>query len=155
MIGLVSHTYVEARLGRWGLYQRWLRRGGSHPGPRPVISWYGPMVLDPHVQERGKGAAIVPMSACPVDLDEARETTRCIAILKREQRKIIVELYVWSARPVDVIKAVGCSKQTFYNRLYAGYADLLGYFNDVAAGVPLPAIEPVIHAEPEIYLRFA
>lgn len=140
MIGQLSHTYVEARLGRWGLYQRWLRYCNVTTAPFKMDSWFG-IILG----NRGGGCAPLPVPPCPVDQDEACKTFRCVAVLKEERREIVCELYVWGSRPVDIIKALGCgSRQTYYNQLYAAYADLLGYFNDVEAGVPLPPIEPAI-----------
>lgn len=139
---LQLHTYVEARLGRWGLYQRWLNYCNVTEAPYRVDSCFG-MILDGHVQNASGGRAPMLVPQCPVEPQESQETTRCVAVLREERREIISELYVWGSRPVDIIKAIGCgSRQTYYNQLYGAYAELLGYFNDVAAGVPLPLIEP-------------
>jgi hypothetical protein len=132
----VMHMYVEARLGRWGLYQRWLRFCETSMMPSCAESNF-----DMIMGARSGGYAPPPIPPCPVDQDEAQKTFRCVAVLKEDRREIISELYIFNSRPVDIIKAMGCgSRQTYYNQLYTAYAELLAYFNDIEAGIPLPPI---------------
>lgn len=139
VISLRNDSYVEARLGRFGRYQRWLRKGGSSPIPARLRSWYGPLILEPNVQGRGRPQVVVDLR-CPVDRQEAGETTRCVAVLEDDLRAVIIESYVQGGAVEQIVAELHCCRQTYYNRLYRAYGVLLGYFNDVAAGVPLPPI---------------
>jgi hypothetical protein len=127
------HTYVEARLGRWYLWHRW----GPYPGPKSVISWWGPMIIEPNVEQIGR-----PSTTCPVDIDEAEETQRSVMALLAvddDLYKVIVQAYLRGGTIEQKIRALGCkSNKTYYNRLERAYVKLLGFFNDAGAGVPLP-----------------
>lgn len=143
MIAYRNDSYVEARLGRWGLYQRWLRRGklaGRATGLAPMGSWWYTIVMQPNVQGRGQAIA-PPDKPCPVDREEADETTRCIAVLEDNLRWWIVEAYVMMGTIEQQRNALGCCRWTYYSWRGRAYHELLGYFNDVAAGVPLPPID--------------
>lgn len=137
-----NDSYVEARLGRWGIYQRWLRRGklaGRAIGLAPPASWWWSLVMQPNVQGRGQ-QILTPDPPCPVDREEADETTRCIAVLPGKLRRWIVEAYVIMGTVEQQMKALRCCRWTYYSWRGRAYHELLGYFNDVAADVPLPPI---------------
>lgn len=129
------HTYVEARLGRWQLWYRW----GKNPGPSPVESWYGPIVLNPNVQQSGRHD-----SACPVDVSEAEETQRCVMALGvecPELKDTVFEAYLRGGTVEQKIATLGLkSRQSYYDRLDRAYVKLLGHFNDAASGIALPVI---------------
>jgi hypothetical protein len=125
------HTYVEARLGRWSRWYHW----GIRPGPRPVVSWYEVIVLAPNVQGRGSDQSAV----CPVDEQEAIATHKAVVALPDKYRAIVFEAYLKGGTVDQQARALHCCKQTYYNRLTFAYALLLGYFNDLDAGVELPA----------------
>jgi hypothetical protein len=63
-----------------------------------------------------------------------------VAVLEDDLRNVIIETYVHGGAVEQIIEELGCCRQTYYNRLYRAYHHLLGYFNDLAAGVPLPPI---------------
>jgi hypothetical protein len=133
------HTYCEARLGRWKLWNDW----GSDGKPKAVCSWYGPMVIDPNVEQIGR-----PTSVCPVDVTEAEETNRCIMALEPDLRDTIFQVYLYGGTVAQQARALGLRRrQSVYERLERAYRHLLGYFNDAAAGVALPATKPRIRAE--------
>lgn len=123
------HTYVESRLGRWRLWYHW----GSRPGPRPVVSWYETIVLAPNVQGRGGD-----QSACPVDEQEAAATNAAVIALPEKYRAVVFENYLKGGTIDQQAKALGICRKTHYNRLEFAYTLLLGYFNDMEAGVALP-----------------
>lgn len=132
-IGGQLHTYVEARLGRWAVWYRW----GARPGPRPVRSWFG-AILDHNVEQIG-GVS----TSCPVDINEALETNRAVMALSGELREAVFEGYLKGGSVEQKCRALGLrSRQSYYDRLNRAYGLVLGYLNDLAAGVPLPAIEP-------------
>lgn len=142
MIG--QSAYVEARLGRWTVWYRW----GTRPGPRPVISWYGPMVLDPNVQQPDRRITV-----CPVDISEAEQTDAAVRALDPVYlRETIFQVYLRGGTIEQKCGALGLrSRQALYNRLDSAYIKLLGYFNDQAADIPLPRpIMPAISASLKI-----
>ena len=123
------HIYVEARLGRWSVWCRW----GPRPGPRRLRSSYGPMILDPNVEQIGR-----PSVQCPVDLSEAEETQRAVMALERELRDAVCECYLEGGTIRQKSAILGITPRAFYYRLDRAYVRLLGYFNDLAAEIPLP-----------------
>lgn len=120
------HTYVEARLNRWSI---WFH-SGSRPGPRKVISWWGPMVLDRNVAQH--------RTSVIVDPTEAQETDRAVHALAAELRAAVIEVYTRGGTMEQKARALRCCRDTVYVRLQRANVKLLGYFNDQAAGVQLP-----------------
>ena len=129
MIGLQLHTYVETRLARW---RTWLN-AGSRPGPRRVKSWWGPSLLDPHIGQSGR--VVGPK----VDPTEAEETDRAVRALPYELRKAVLEVWTRGGTLTQKANALHCDRRTLYRRLERANTTLLGYFNDQAAGLALPA----------------
>lgn len=147
MIGVRIETYVTMRLQRWGIYQRWLAHGGTDPRPARVRSWYGPMILDRLRQVSGKRRMPSPYAdACPVEIDEARETQRCVraldavypALSAPSIGEVLAECYVWGGTTEQKLSALRCCRDTYYRRLDLAHQELLGLFNDAASGRPLP-----------------
>lgn len=133
MSGNQLYTHVSMRLVRCS---QWTR-SGSFPGPKRVRSWWGPMVLDRNVKRTAD-----PERPLPVDINEAEETYLCVLVLGDQKLKdAVMEAYFHGGTVEQKCAALQCCKQTFYNRLERAYAELLGYMNDVAAGVPLPVRE--------------
>lgn len=132
--GLQLHTYVESRLHRWRV---WLNTG-SNPTPKRVISWWGPSVLDRNVEQTGQPHEVT------VDVDEAVETDRTVRILPTDLREAVFEVWTKGGTMAQKAKALHITRDGLYKRLDRAYPALLGYFNDQAAGVPLPACEPLL-----------
>lgn len=148
MAGFRNDSYMEARLGRWGMYKRWHERTHS-PAGRPLAnfgigSWWGDLILDPKVQGPGR-VPTPPDAPCPVDIEEARDTDRCVAVLPEKWRSVILQTYIKPGTVEQRLAYLGCSRWSYYTWLYQAYDQLLGYFNDVAAGIALPAIADVIN----------
>lgn len=126
------HTYVEARLAKWAIWCHW----GSSGKPQKVVSWYEKVVMAPNVQGRGGDS-----QPCPVDEAEAHETHRAIGALAPYLRATIVEHWMVSGTAEMKARRLGICRDQFYERLNVANHKLLGYLNDLAAGVPLPAAE--------------
>ncbi len=136
MTGLSLHTYVEARLGRWVRWYHW----GARPGPKPVTSWYGPMIIDRNVEQLGRRS-----TSCEVDIDEAEETNTAVNHLPHELRDTIHETYLRGGTVKQKCRALGLKRrESYYARLTRAYNTLLGYLNDLSVGVPLPPIQPSV-----------
>ena len=121
------HTYVEARLNRWRVWYHLGRR----PGPERVISSWGPCILDRNVGQHGKASA-------KVDPGESLETDRAVDALVFELRAAVHEVYLKGGTMEQHARALGCHRDTVYDRLARANCKLLGYLNDMAAGIPLP-----------------
>ncbi len=97
------------------------------------------MVLDPNVEQLGRIS-----SACPVDIDEAEQTNQAVNHLAPELRATIQEAYLRGGTVKQKTRALGLKRRdTYYARLTRAYNTLLGYFNDLGAGIPLPPIQTV------------
>ena len=130
MSGNQLHTYVMVRLNQC---VDWMR-SNAWPGPKRVRSWWGPMVLDRNVKRTAD-----PDRPAVVNDSEAEETLRCImAIEDSDLRSAVIEAYFEGGTVDQKVNALGCCRKTYYNRLERAYTEILGYMNDIAAGLPLP-----------------
>jgi DNA-directed RNA polymerase specialized sigma24 family protein len=123
------HTYVEGRLRRWAI---WFH-AGERPGPKRVISFWGPMILNRNVEQTNRPRTV------SVDPTEAELTNRCVYALPRELLDVVLEVYTKGGTVEQKARALGCCRKTVYDRLDRVNIKLLGYFNDVEAGIALPA----------------
>lgn len=124
------NTYVTERVRKWAAWCHW----GSRGAPSRVVSWYEKIVMAPNVQGRGGDP-----QPCPVDEAEALETNRAIGVLPEELRDTLVEFWLFAGTAEMKAKRLRIAKRTLYDRLGLAYHQLLGHFNDQAAGIPLPA----------------
>lgn len=124
------HTYVEARLNRW---RAWYL-AGRRPGPERVISSWGPLILDRNVG--GGDAAVKPVK---VDPTEAIQTDKAVDALAYDLRCAVHEVYLKGGTVEQKARSLGCHRDTVYDRISRANTKLLGYFNDQAAGISLPA----------------
>jgi hypothetical protein len=90
--------------------------------------------MAPNVQGRGNPGSGV----CPVDEAEANETQRAVNALCPKHYAVVVENYLKWGTVEQKAKSLGCTRMTFYNRLDAAHTQMLGYCNDLAAGLTLP-----------------
>lgn len=127
------HTYVEQRLGKWAIWLHW----GSSGKPAGVVSWYEKIVMAPNVQ--GRGGDTRP---CPVDEAEAYQTNLAVGALADHLRQSIAVHWLKSGTGDMKARMLGISRDQFYARVATANGKLLGYFNDQAAGIPLPPPEP-------------
>lgn len=126
------HTYVESRLVRWAY---WVQMG-ARPGPQRVVSWWGPCILDRNVAQ--------PMRrTLKIDPTETEETELAVRALAVELRDAIIEMWTMGGTSDEKAKRLRCDRVTLWRRVNRANAKLLGYFNDQAAGIPLPEPEPV------------
>lgn len=145
-----ANSYVEALLGRWSRWYHW----GERPGPRQVISSWGPLILDRNVEQSGKISR-----PCPVDQDEASETHKAVMALSPELRDTVFECYLKGGMLNQKMRALGIKRrETYYARLERAYRLILGYLNDMACGIPLPEVrpsEPVMRARRPVTAKAA
>lgn len=144
--GLSPHQHVIGRCNRWGTYLRWLKYSGVFElGPKPIRSWWGPVVLDGNVAQGWRDSR----ENCPVDAIECLETDRAVRRLPEElvtlmMAEHVVRLAVRDDKgrlrdrePTQQQKAemAGVSRTTYWRRCNEAYGLLLGLMNDVAAGL--------------------
>lgn len=126
------HTYVEMRLNRWAAWYH----AGERPGPCRIESWWGPMILNRSVAQTGR--VPVRVSFDPV---EAELTDRCVRALPGELRLVVFEVYTRGGTMEQKARTLGCCRDTVYERVSRANVKLLGFFNDVEAGVALPVYD--------------
>lgn len=126
-------THVIYRCNRYGAYVRWLKRGALRAvGPQEVSSIMG-RILDGNVQHVGSTAGI---EVCPVDIQEAGETRRCIMALPEELRDAIIEEHVIGGTQQQKAEALSIDRTTLWRRCERAYPLLLELMNLSAAGLP-------------------
>lgn len=136
----LNMLYVIMRLNRWGMYVRWLARGGSDPRPKQVVSWWHKIITRRLLQEHDQQQRQI--DTCPVDLEEARETWTCIEALPWHLRDVIVEEYAVGGSAEQKAGALDIEPRAFRYRRDRAHVELLGLLVDAAAGVPLTKSEP-------------
>jgi len=126
------NTYVEMRVAAWALWVKW----GSSGKPSGLVSWFESVVMAPNVQGRGGDH-----QACPVDEALAYEINRCMMVLPEHLRDTVKEHWLYAGTVEMKAQRLRISRDQFYERLNVAYNKILGYLNDLAAGVALPAPE--------------
>jgi hypothetical protein len=144
--GVSLNTYVIGRCNRWGSYIRWLDYSGVFgSGPKPIRSWWGPVVLDKNVAQGWRD----PRENCPVDAQEVLETDKAVRRLPEELSTLMMVEHVVRVRfrdekgrvkhrePSQQEKADMCeiSRTTYWRRCNDAYGQLLGLMNDISAGI--------------------
>jgi hypothetical protein len=136
--GLSIQTYVIFRCNRWGTYVRWLSRTGiASVEPKNVASWWGPIVLEGNVEQLG----ITARDVCPVNIQEARETGRCVMALPDALKLTLIQEHCVRGKQQEKADAMGIDRVTFWRRCQRAYDRLLGLMNDAAAGLPVRPAE--------------
>lgn len=132
--GVSLHTYVIFRCDRWGTYMRWLNKVSlGQLKPQYVKSWWGPMILDRNVE---RIAIVREPGPEGVDEREAIETGTCVIALEEDLRDALIEVHVNRGTWQQQCQALGgIDRTTLWRRKERAYAELLGLFNDVAAGL--------------------
>lgn len=126
------NTYVKQRLNDWSIWLYW----GNSGKPQRVVSWYEKVVMAPNVQGRGGDNSV-----CPVNEEDAYETHRAVSALVPYLRDTVVEFYTKAGTADHKARQLGIGRQHLYDRLNTAENKILGYLNDLAAGVALPAPE--------------
>ena len=130
---MTAQTYVMGRLDRWSVWYK----SGADPKPSRVISSWGPLIMNRNVQQIG-----LPKRP-HVDQSEAIETDKAVDALIWDLRNAVHVTYIGRGTMEQKAKDLGIERRALYYRLDHAYNTLLGYFNDQAAGIPLPKPDQV------------
>ena len=118
--------YIDAQLRRWSL---WLASGRTRLG-YPTRAAF--------VQVVGGGArASLPD-------DDAMAVCHAVAALEPRLRDTVDCFYrsMRSCTAHEMAKHLGCSRDTVYERIDRAHTLILGYLNDIAAGIAVPPWSP-------------
>jgi hypothetical protein len=136
--GLPPHQHVIGRCDRWGTFVLWTQHVGVWQcGPKPVRSWYGPMILDRNVAQKWQDER----DKAPCDPVEAMETDKAIRRLPPELCAVItLEHAVRGTRQRPITqemkaKMLEISRTTYWRRCNDAYRLLLGIMNDIACNL--------------------
>ncbi len=134
---MTTHNfYAVQRCNRWGRFERWrikLRGGSLSSAPAEVDSWWGQMVLDGNVEQQGFDSL---RDQCPVDIEEALDTRRCVDALPWRLNETVWQEHVRAARGQrEKAWTLGVDRRAYRRRLALAYPMLLKFMDDVAAGL--------------------
>ncbi len=121
---MMVNTYVESRLNLWA---EWRHRRLTDALGYPRRAAF--------VREPGSGYWTPEMESASYEMD------KCVVALIDERKLAVLECYATTGTREQKAKRLGCCLRTYEYRLEAAKIDLLGYLNDLAAGVPLPMKE--------------
>ena len=119
------HTYVEARLAKWRVWYH----SGSSPIPPRVTSWWGPCIINRNVEQPGNSITV------KVDIPEAKETDLAVRALPEDLQDAIYEVWTRGGTMGQKARSLGLTRDGLYKRLERAHTELLGLFNDQAAGI--------------------
>lgn len=149
MIGMRNTSYIDTQLVKWGIYKRWLERGGSIGGPRRIRSWWCPVITDRLVQGHGNKPG-PKQDVCPVDIEEARDMDACVSALlgvDEDLHKVVMECWYLGGTVEQQVEACQCALATYYRRLERAKDVLYDLLLDKVNGIPLPKAFPVVQTE--------
>lgn len=117
---MMIHTYVASRLDLWA---RWrLRRDDNGQGYPRHAAFAKPV---------GGGVWSPEMDSA------AYEMERCVIALRSDLRLVVIHEYTKTGTQEQKAKLCGCCLSTYKSRLNMAANELLGYLNDIYAGVDL------------------
>jgi hypothetical protein len=128
---LLLIPYINNRCSEWA---RWWLSGGSRLSVVSSIYRLKPGEYNP------EGAA--PEAVIPINDMDACKTDQAIAALRRVSPVLgdtLMAFYLRTAAPAFVAQDLGVSERALYKRIERAHQQILGYLNDIEAGVPLPA----------------
>ncbi|MDP3088851.1 MAG: hypothetical protein Q8M99_11780 [Methylotenera sp.] len=118
-------TYVVNRLVQWANWRARKLDGG--------IGWMNKVSF---LSIPGGGNLIAP------DIDsQCYEIDRVVCALIPERRVVVMQVYTGKGTKEQKAKECGCCVRTYDARLDMAHRDILGYLNDIAAGVALPVVD--------------
>lgn len=109
-------TYIDGRLQEWAMW-----KAGSGGRGYDLSS--------------GNGGGEGPISYIPVDDLRCAEVDWCVCALNPILRKAIEETYLRCGTTEQAAAKCNCSRMTLWRRVDDAHVKLLGFLNDLAAGV--------------------
>lgn len=116
-----GEIYVDYRLQIW---QAWRLRKQDHGLGYPRHSAF--------TKPAGSSFWTPEMESDSYDMD------KCVVALRSELKAAVMQCYTRTGTQEQKAKALGVSVRTYHYRLGDAKRQLLGYLNDLAAGVALP-----------------
>jgi hypothetical protein len=120
-------TYVNARLNEWAMWKAGARVCTGGAVTSNAYTWIG-------AGGRGDNAP-PPLSYVPLDELACSETDRCVCALQPILRQVVEELYCRAGTTEMVCQRCNCVRDTLYRRLDEAHRKILGWLNDIAAGI--------------------
>lgn len=124
MVRTLMLTYVDGRLKEWAMWKA--GAGGRGYDLRDLSDEGGRSCF-----ESG------PVSYVPVDDLRCAEVDRCVCALNPVLREAVEETYLRLGTTEQAAENCNCGRVTLWRRVGDAHALILGYLNDMAAGVPV------------------
>jgi len=125
-------TYIDARLSEWALWKAGKRICAGGIKPSSAYGWIG-------VHGGNGDNAPPPLSYIPLDEVRCAEVDRCICALEPLLRQAVEEFYLRLGTTEQAAARCKCSRMTLHRRVTEAHNLVLGYLNDLAAGVEVRA----------------
>lgn len=117
--------YINVQLSVWG--KAMVHRGSAGLG-YPSVS---PMFRDAsHGGAYGSREPLGVSDSVYID-----ETDRAVQRLCPDDQRLCVEFYQVGGTAVDIARRLGIARQRLYERVHAVHCLVLGFLNDIAAGI--------------------
>lgn len=118
-------TYVTNRLVQWANWRaRRLDGGTGYPKKSTFVK-----------ESQSSGFWTPEMDARSLEVDQV------VCVLLAERKDAIMKCYTETGTKEQKAKRCGCCVRTYDSRLEMAHRDMLGYLNDLACGIALPAIK--------------
>ncbi len=118
-------TYVTNRLVQWANWRARRLDGGTGYPKKSAF-----------VKETASSGYWTP------ELDgQCLEMDRVVCVLPAERRDVLMKCYTETGTKDQKAKRCGCCIRTYDSRLEIAHRDVLGYLNDLAAGIALPVVK--------------
>lgn len=118
-------TYVTSRLVQWANWRaRRLDGGTGYPKKSAFV-----------INQASSGFWSPEMDGQCFDVDAV------VCALLPERKEVLMKCYTETGTKEQKAKRCGCCVRTYDTRIEMAHRDVLGYLNDLAAGVPLPVVK--------------
>ena len=127
----MNDSYVATRLNQWAQWVMRRNDGGiGYPKKVPYINFV----------DRSEFGSSTP--ELQEDCFDVEKCVMAVRVVNNELHEVIYLAYIVNNMTIEQkLKLLGCCKQTYYNRLDRAHHMVLGYLNDLAAGINLPHLE--------------
>lgn len=117
--------YIDGRCKLWAVWR--------------VTGKVLPVIARSSWQNLSGGGSGQSRDLVPVNDIECKDIDTCVCALRPELKQAVIEAYTRVGTVETAAKRCGVSPRTLFRRLDMAHYMILGWLNDLAAGIPVPA----------------